>query len=419
MRFGRGLWWSIAWALVGAACYAGDRIDTTGVDQAATLVRQLGDPSVRVRDQASQALLKLGRAAKPALLAGSRDSDPEIRTRCKQLLPAALWLDLQARISAYVADADGKQAHDLPGLAAFQVIAGNSPAARALFGEILRADPTLVELSESDPKAAAARYQARAQILQQQQLGNLSPSQRNPTSKGDIACLLFVGSQPHVDLTLMAAIPVYTLCQQPPARTAIMSGGPDDPFRKLLLAWIDRRSTDSQTIPQTLNLATNLNLKECLGLAVRSMRDKQIQPYIRAHAITAVAKLGGKERLKDLEEMLTDNKLMANMPFNNMQGTVELRDVALAMCVYLTDQRLQDYGFDTLGQNREMLFLSPYYCGFPDPAKREASFKKWRAWKADPKSATAVAPAAPAKPATPPPPVAVPTPAVPRVAPPK
>jgi hypothetical protein len=381
MRFGRGLGWCVAVSLAGTACYAGDPSATEASSRAAALVRQLGDPSVRIRDQASQELVKLGRAATPALLAGSRDSDPEVRTRCRHLLPAALWLDLQARISAYLADTSGSQGHDLPGLARYQQLLGTSPEARALFGEIIKSDPALMEQAETDPKAAVTRFTARAQLLQQQQINRLGSPGPAGANKNEVACLLFVGTAPDLELPATATYPVYNVLQQHAIRTAVTAAGPNDPFRKLLLAWIQRR-TDAGSLNQSLNLAKELNLKECLDLAVTTLRDKQAQGFNRATAAIAVAKLGGKESLPVLEAILADNTTVGNMVFNNVQGTTELRDVALALCVHLTGQKLADYHFEMLANNPTMLFMSYYYSGFSDPAKREDAFKKWKAWKA-------------------------------------
>jgi hypothetical protein len=380
MRFGRGLCWCVAVSLVGSVSYAGDPSASEASDRAVALVRKLGDPSVRARDKASQELVKLGRAATQALLAGSRDSDPEVRTRCRHLLPAALWLDLQARISAYLADTSGSQGHDLPGLARYQQLLGSSPEARALFGEIIKSDPLLLEQAESDPKAAVARFTARAQLLQQQQFNNIGSGRRPAANKSDVACMLFIGTSPDLDLPTMASYPLYTLLQQEPVRSAITSAGPDDPLRKLLLAWIKRR-TDPTSVQQSLSLAMNLDLKECLDLAVTTLRDKQCQAWNRAAAATTVGKLGGRGALPVLESVLTDSTQVANMVLNNARGTTELRDVALALCVHLTGQKLADYHFEVLGNNPGMLFTTYHYSGFSDPTQREAAFKKWKTWR--------------------------------------
>ncbi|HJZ93746.1 MAG TPA: hypothetical protein VKE40_22920, partial [Gemmataceae bacterium] len=53
----------------------------------AELVKKLGDRSYRVREQAARELVRGGSGAVPALTAGTKDLDPEVSERCRQLLP--------------------------------------------------------------------------------------------------------------------------------------------------------------------------------------------------------------------------------------------------------------------------------------------------------------------------------------------
>src|SRR5271165_1606608 len=68
------------------------------------LVRRLGDESYPVREEAGKQLLRLGVAARDALLNGVKNSDLEIRRRCRDLLPSILEADRKARLAAFVAD---------------------------------------------------------------------------------------------------------------------------------------------------------------------------------------------------------------------------------------------------------------------------------------------------------------------------
>src|SRR6202022_324088 len=62
--------------------------------KAAQYVKDLGDAHFRVRDTAARELKRLGRLAKPALIDGMKNTDPEIWNRCAQLLPEVMALDL-------------------------------------------------------------------------------------------------------------------------------------------------------------------------------------------------------------------------------------------------------------------------------------------------------------------------------------
>src|SRR5262245_13908089 len=103
--------------------------------RASELVLQLADPRFKVRDAAAREIKKLGRLAKPALLEGMKSKDPEVWSRCTQLLPEVLALDLKARVDAFLADTEGKQKHELPMMERYQKFAGNDVPARKLYAE--------------------------------------------------------------------------------------------------------------------------------------------------------------------------------------------------------------------------------------------------------------------------------------------
>src|SRR5262245_11669492 len=84
--------------------------------QARELVQQLGSEEFAEREEAQRLLASMGRLAREALLDGvTADPDPEVRLRCRLLLPKAKADDLKARIDTFLADTEGKYEHDLPG----------------------------------------------------------------------------------------------------------------------------------------------------------------------------------------------------------------------------------------------------------------------------------------------------------------
>src|SRR5947209_2864347 len=87
------------------------------LSKARELVRQLGSEVFKEREAAQTELARMGRLARPALLDAAADANPEVRARTTRLLPRAEAADLQARIDTFLADADGKFDHDLPGWA--------------------------------------------------------------------------------------------------------------------------------------------------------------------------------------------------------------------------------------------------------------------------------------------------------------
>src|SRR5262245_21242555 len=123
-------------------------------ERATELVKALGDPSFRVREQASRDLLQLGRSAYPALMAGTQDSSPEIRLRCRRLLPSIFALEMRARLEDFVNDTDPSNDHGLVGWKRYRHVAGADQAARTLFTGMVKSDPQLMESVETQPNIA-------------------------------------------------------------------------------------------------------------------------------------------------------------------------------------------------------------------------------------------------------------------------
>jgi hypothetical protein len=342
----------------------------------ATLVHQLGHESFPVRERASTDLIRLGRAAKPALLAGLGDTDLEVRRRCQFILPLALRRDLEARLAAFLADKDHKNDHGLPGWARYHELVGNGDIARDLFIQISKADPDLLEAVATEPKAAGDRFTYRCQFLQQLAY--------NPTGNGtmvslaDLANLLFIATDPMFQMPA-ESLHLFTnlLTYQMPQR--LTPGARAELVKKLALRWIQRQ--DASNLGQTLELAVKLNLKESLDLALREVRNKNGVPYSRAMAIMAVGQLGGKQHATELEPLLAETAQVGSFGINNTQGNTEVRDVALATLIHLHGQKLKDYGFaaaEAWPDTEISLQNGPIFLGFSNKNKRELALKKWK-----------------------------------------
>jgi hypothetical protein len=344
------------------------------------LVKRLGDPSFEVRTSASSQLMRLGLAIKPYLQAGTRDDDLEIRRRCLELLPAVMEADLQARIAVFLADKEGKKEHDLPGWGRFRKLAGDDPAARLLFAEIIKSEagPFVAE-AEAHPDLAGDMFAGRLQNLQQH-LYNPLLGGRGPVSVSEVAALLFVASDTRVRVPLQSVYMLNNFFYQPSIRSALGAPASASPFKRLLVAWMHAQS-DPNVVQQTLNLAMNLELKEALSLAVKIANDKTVRGHPLGLALTAVGKLGGKEHRPLLERFLDDTTLVGNFGINQVRGTTEIRDVALGMLVHVTGQSHRDYGF-AFPQTSLDLKFNPFYLGFTNAAQRQAALKKWQGYTA-------------------------------------
>src|SRR5262249_14823735 len=193
---------------------------------------------------------------------------------------------------------------------------------------------------------------------------------------GQITALLFIATDPRVQLPVQAHYPIYTLLHQPAPREGMQHNGV---ARKLLVTYLESRP-DPNLMQQNLYLAINFNLKESVGWGLKIAKAKETQPYVRATALSLVGRMGGKEHMADLEPFLTDTTQLGQSQFNMVRIQTEMRDVALAMLVHLSGQEITDYNFPyltaiqpALRANPQQVFLSPTLLGFSDAAGRHAA----------------------------------------------
>src|SRR5262245_20594224 len=115
--------------------------------KAADLVRQLGSSRFAEREAAGKELIAMGGMGVPALTAGAKSTDAEIRNRSVALLPKAVAAEWGRRATAFLADPDSKS-RDLPLLAEFEKFVGPlDSGSRKLFAEMLRSHGSLLEMT--------------------------------------------------------------------------------------------------------------------------------------------------------------------------------------------------------------------------------------------------------------------------------
>jgi hypothetical protein len=343
-------------------------------EKAPSLVKQLGSPLFGEREEAEAALLKIGPPAKAALLAGAHDVDLEIAYRSEHLLVVILEEDFKTRLQAFIEDKEGKQEHDLPGLARYQKLVGTDATAREMYIEMANTNRKLLQDADTDPKLAADRYAGDCMSTLQRMWGQVPSDRRQPTF-AEIAVLLFISSDPNVPLTDQSRQLTINLLYQPVFQQPTKAGPRSAQSRKLLTGFLMQSS--GQVAVQCLNVAQQFQLKEGLDLAVKLIKNKD---FAFGQAITTIGKLGNKDQLPILEPLLKDETvLMPGFQFGGQQLTTQVRDVALAMSVALNGQTIKEFGFEFI-QNNEQAFQSPILVGFGNDTKRKAAFKKYQDW---------------------------------------
>jgi outer membrane protein assembly factor BamB len=177
---------------------------------------------------------------------------------------------------------------------------------------------------------------------------------------------------------------VPTLIQQAEFQKELTGGKFAGPVRRLVGLWL-LRPCSLNTLYVKLNLALHYDVPEGLDVALTILREqKQAHGHYRAQAITAVGLLGGKPWAAALLPLLEDKTELYRGSIRNQLLVAEVRDIALAWLVHLTDQDHAAYEmeqvkteFQQLGKRRRY-HVNYTLLGFADGAKREAALAKWK-----------------------------------------
>ncbi len=370
------------------------------------LVRQLGSPSYQAREEATAELAKLGRVARAALAeAVATSPDYEVRARAARLLPRAEAADLQVRIDAFVADADGKRTHDLPAWDKFRDIVGGDKSCRALFAEMLKAPEnrdvlTAVAASKRDGGLAVG-HRRMAMYLGQNPgafggfRGGVMPPQKQPTL-ADISTLLFGETAvPAADIPrtgpFVFITGAYYAQQQVSQQTATnpAANAHGEAYRKLVVKWLDTR-TSPDDLNNVVNVAqTFAQLKDMSPLLRRVVTADGVQGHARGQALVYLVQRNKKAEHPFLKSQLKNDTVVTQVGLGQnpagMQviGSCQLRDMALALLLTETGQNMHEYGFETAPGNVANPLGSPYPTyAFTADENRDRALRRWADWEA-------------------------------------
>lgn len=345
------------------------------------LISQLGSKKYREREKAAAKLIHMGRSAKEALISGKVHPDPEVQTRTQQLLPQALSLDLMLRIERFVKDTDGKLEHDLPMLKFYREKIGTDENARKLFAEMLKTNGELLDSVEEEPAKLAERIQQKSQEMYQEMFGNQFGGFRgsyrpNAFNANELCCLLFVSTSPAYKPTQPDWM-LSNLYTQQNFTSHLKDEKTGSAYRKVFFTYLDARMDDN-TINQCVWMLTQHRIKEGADILAKAIKNgKASQVYTKANAMCCIGTLGDKSHLPVFEPMLKDDKLVQQ--FNNGRGQggeIKVKDVALAMTIYLSGKNPKDFGF-TMWNVYPNQLIQYNQLGFGSPDDRAAAFKKW------------------------------------------
>jgi hypothetical protein len=351
------------------------------------LVRLLGDKSYRIREVAARELVRRGSAAVDALTAATKDTDPEVSERAKQLLPQAAAVERNEKLAQLLKDPAAPPPKGLAGLDRFLKAAGDGKESRELYAEMMSIHYRTIEAADGSPKTAAELFgQFCNEAYQKWQIGARTGrySYDNLFSgRADITFFLFMSADNRLrqyDNGINRSSILFNGTQITKAVTD-KDGSPA--MRKLFLDWLEKEP-QSYLQQRGFLLAAQANIKEALPILLRLLEKKDQDPYGKAQVMVALVKLGTKEHIKVLDPYLTDKTQITTINFGNgPQLSVQTRDVAMGVQVQLAGQKLTDYGFDNRFGGGG---LSYHYYGFPDDADnkskaRDEAHAKWKEWK--------------------------------------
>jgi hypothetical protein len=357
---------------------------TPEFERAAALVKQLGHPRFAVREAAARDLVELGATAVPALSAGTKSKDQEVRTRCEALLPQAKAAEWKRRADAYVAKPDEK--HDLPLLAEWDTLIGKPDAgSRKLFAEMIRTNGGLLDAAAGDPKAVRDAVKARCRtVLNQVLVGR----EQVPASVGDLAALFFVHSRVENDRPTWVAEraewdadhPTHLLAN-PAVGEALNARDVGPPLCRVIAAWAASRPADDQVSHQCFCLSVHeYPFPEAVPVLAKLAKDGKAQPLnVRAPAVSALGAVGDGPAQAALAELVSDST-----PLFRMSGH-ELGDHALATLLQAQHKKVDDYGLSEIFECRfksartKGAAIPLKFLTFPNGDARKNGVEKWKA----------------------------------------
>jgi len=314
------------WAMTGSG--AGDdpspAASRTAPEDLAAKLAQLGATEFADREAAAQRLRALGLKAEPALKAGARSDNPEIRGRSQALLDQIRKDAREALAQQFNAASDAEPDH--PIWRRFKSIAGNDAAARQLFAAII-ADPRRLKFlddADRDPARAGdlygrelARWVSFVQKLPRQP--NTGAPKPEDVPYAEAVAILYLGtyetstgkvnegwsSEGHLFIDSWGEL------MKSPVGPAV---------KRIFAAWLPLRDTPA-TRERGFAIAAEYRMASTLPFARKVLADEKEQSEQRAQAALLLGILGATDDLVLLRRVAESKA--ANEPF--IHFTVVLR----------------------------------------------------------------------------------------------
>ena len=338
------------------------------------LLRQLGADSYQARNDAMAELIAAGPAVVVDVRAATSSTDAEVQYRAERILREIDRNLLADRREVFLSGDTSQLKQNLPSWQRLAGLTGNTKAARQLFLRMqVEAQPLLDAVESDPPKCSGLITEVYQTHSQSRRFGGQG------ITAGVLEAALFVASDDSVQLDTNAQSQIASLLSQ----SISTMEKEDDAVRRVLGQFFARaRSFDVARVYQLLNPALQSGCPEGVDLALKVMGDGRYgrhNNYV-AQGLLTIGAVGGKEHLSQVERRIGNSNSIGHLRSKDGTSAVKLGDVALAMCIVLTDQKLKDYGFKDASEGRpSSLNFQPY--GFRDDESRKKAVEKWRQWR--------------------------------------
>jgi hypothetical protein len=354
-------------------------VGTPEYEKAAQLVKQLGDAKFAVREAAGKQLVEMEFGAVPALKEGTKSNDEEIRVRCESLLPKAKAAGWNRRSVPYLADADGKKAHELPLLAEWEKLTGKPDVAtRKLFAEVVGRNGEFLSEAALERKKAqdicAARCKALIEAVK-------SKKGQSRAEIADVTAVLLLDSLPKSPLNMRSPPSLIELLKNSAATDTLGNAEAGQAFRRLLVGWVTSQPplSSSSAYARFADLARKTPFPEAVPVLVKLAQSKRPEA-LSEHllAIEALGAIGGKEAAAALAEVVPRGKSLLSFGIEDYREG----DSALAASLKMHGKKPEDYGMVATGALvpvsgwNETVAFSVY--GFRDADSRAKAVARWK-----------------------------------------
>ncbi|MEW4487432.1 hypothetical protein AB1L42_05090 [Thalassoglobus sp. JC818] len=343
-------------------------------ESTASLVRQLGSRSFQVRSDAERKLLESGFDSLGAINQGINSDDPEVRTRSlrvMQLLERSIFVRYRDKIR----DNPWLFPQQLtPGWETFFELVGESPEARALYVQLLQSE-TAIMLSLNRPGWQSRFEQRCGEILSFPQ----GPFQAK-TSLATMTALLFLACHPENTPSGPATTVINSFLNDSQFRRATRDQKTGTVLRSLVGQWI--LCSVSSSSSQRLSLAASFEMAEGLDAARELISQRHKVSFSPTHledAISYLGRYGGPVVIEELEQLLDDEMKLRGRYRGGPE--VQVRDIALAALLHLTNQNPESYGLHDLRPRTGFLYIGSSV-RFGSTEDRLSAIEQWRTWRA-------------------------------------